>query len=131
MLDLFDNETDNGKLYISYPMIESISHFTDHDSFKDAIVKCKGINCEFKNKCDIYDLCLREKHYKEFTNNNFPHRTNINKYNVDIWKEIIKANLMKMNFLINNNYTYPKDLLLQKDIFQNQWDKFINKRCPV
>lgn len=27
MLDFFDNETEHGKLYINYPMIESFKHF--------------------------------------------------------------------------------------------------------
>ena len=31
MLETFDNETENGKMYISYPMIEAIKHFNVQD----------------------------------------------------------------------------------------------------
>ena len=34
MLDFFDNETENGMLYISYPMLEAIRHYKDMQSFK-------------------------------------------------------------------------------------------------
>lgn len=41
MLDFFDNETENGLLYISYPMLEAIRHYKDMESFKELTVKCK------------------------------------------------------------------------------------------
>ena len=44
MLNYFDNETENGLLYLSYPMVEAIRHFKDMDSFKHLVVKCKRGN---------------------------------------------------------------------------------------
>ena len=34
MLQFFDNETENGMLYISYPMVEAIRHYKDMNSFR-------------------------------------------------------------------------------------------------
>ena len=36
----FNEETEKGKLYISYPMIESIKHISDFETFRDLKVKC-------------------------------------------------------------------------------------------
>lgn len=41
MLQFFDNETENGMLYISYPMVEAIRHYKDMDSFQNSTAKCK------------------------------------------------------------------------------------------
>ncbi|MGL4332390.1 MAG: hypothetical protein ACRCZQ_09105, partial [Bacteroidales bacterium] len=65
LLELFDNETDNGKLYISYPMVEAFRHMEDYESFKYLLAKCKGKNCEFIAQCDHAEECLKEPHYKE------------------------------------------------------------------
>ena len=45
LIQFFDNETENGKLFISYPMVEAIRHYKDKDSFIATIVRCKGKNC--------------------------------------------------------------------------------------
>ncbi len=39
MLEVFDNETEKGKLYISYPMIEAIKHIRRELDFKDTVAK--------------------------------------------------------------------------------------------
>lgn len=41
MLQFFDNETENGMLYISYPMVEAIRHYKELDSFQNSTAKCK------------------------------------------------------------------------------------------
>ena len=47
MLDIFDEETDLGKLYISYPMVESIKHFSEELDFKNLKVEAKK-NIKYK-----------------------------------------------------------------------------------
>jgi len=44
MLAFFDNETENGKLYISYPMVEAIIHLKTGVDFKDIKSKQKLIS---------------------------------------------------------------------------------------
>ena len=58
LLDFFDNETDNGMLYISYPMVEAIRHFKDMESFKTLTVKCKRQKCIYQNECLDKDNCF-------------------------------------------------------------------------
>ena len=52
MLALFDNETEHGKMYISYPMIEAVRHFHSYDI------------CKKYNEC-MYDY-LNGRTYKEY-----------------------------------------------------------------
>jgi tetratricopeptide (TPR) repeat protein len=73
MLSVFNNETEFGKLYISYPMIEA------YRDLKDG-------NCQsFRNDCYVYKENF--KSYKKDTANNI--YTNINKLDYPMWCEII------------------------------------------
>lgn len=48
MLNYFNNETENGKLYISYPMVEAIKHLKENVDFHETIVEAKT-NIKYKN----------------------------------------------------------------------------------
>jgi len=37
MLELFHDEFEHGKLFISYPMVEAIKHLKDGVNFKDTV----------------------------------------------------------------------------------------------
>jgi hypothetical protein len=45
LLEFFNEETEKGKLYISYPMVEALKHIESFDTFKDLKVASK----DFKN----------------------------------------------------------------------------------
>ena len=64
MLKFFNNETENGLLYVSYPMMEAIRHYKDMESFKNLTVKCKRSNCPYKDDCKDVEACMNEPHYK-------------------------------------------------------------------
>ena len=40
-LNFFNEETDKGKLFISYPMVEALKHFSKETSYKELKVLCK------------------------------------------------------------------------------------------
>lgn len=130
MLAYFDNETEQGKLYISYPMVEAIRHFTDHDSFNSLKVKCKGRNCPNQNGCEELETCLEEPHYKCLVGTECPNMSNMQKYTSSIWATLINAHLCKMNYVVNDNYSLPKSLVSQFVIFENQLKKYIGQSCP-
>ena len=131
MLDFFDNETENGLLYISYPMLEAIRHFNDMQSFKELTVKCKRTNCPYKEECDKVEACLKEPHYKNVSASECqPQLTNINKYTKEVWQELIRAHVFKMNYLVHDVFDLPKQIELQSDIFSKQLEKHINHKCP-
>jgi hypothetical protein len=81
MLSLFNDETEEGMLYISYPMVEAIRHFKDLESFKSLTVKCKRKNCPYKEECHNKEECLKEPHYKSVAaSDSRPQLSNVNSY---------------------------------------------------
>lgn len=138
MLEFFDNETENGLLYISYPMVEAIRHYKDMASFKDLVVKCKRgkdveeMKCSYSNDCESVSECLREPHYKTISASSNKSELNyISTYDYDVWKELILANVFKMNYLVNNSFSMSDDVETQRTIFRRQYEKFINHKCPM
>jgi hypothetical protein len=113
MLELFNDEIENGKLFVSYPMVEAIKHLKNDICFKDtkAISEkiYKGIA---KNNCD--------NHLKKFGE---PEKENISKEN---WNLIINEHLKKANFIVNNSFTFPNNIIEQMEIFENQKIKHID-----
>lgn len=131
MLTYFNDETENGLLYISYPMVEAIRHFKDRNNFKDLTVKCKRDKCTYLENCEERNSCLNEPHYKQFAELDSNVRfCNVNKYTTKIWQELIFAHLCKANYIVNDDYSFPLSQLSQRDIFTNQMKKYINKKCP-
>ncbi len=131
MLTLFDNETDKGKLYISYPMVEALRHIKDYNTLYELTVKCKGKNCKNIDDCEDKEDCLEEPHYRErVSNESIPQLCNINGYTNETWKQLIKAHLLKMNYIVNNNFEYPEAIESQLNIFLKQLEKYINMPCP-
>ena len=115
LLELFDEETDKGKLYISYPMVESLKHICAFDTFKDLNVACK-INISYKSM--VNDTCIKELvHFK--------------KYTIEIWKQLILGHLMKMNFVVHHSYSLPATLVTQSEIFLGQLEKYIAPNSTV
>lgn len=110
MLELFSEETESGKLLISYPMVESLKHLSDKADFKLHKVKAKE-NIRYKkivsSECDT--------EYLHFS-----------KYSKETWKKIIENHLKKMNYIVNNQFDFPTDNYSQSIIFKNQREKYIN-----
>lgn len=130
MLGFFNNETENGKLFVSYPMVEAIRHYRDKESFKDLSVKCKRANCPNVADCKDAAECLKEPHYKTTV----PGESDLNVTRLDTpekWKELIDAHLCKGNYVLNDVYSRPAVLLGQSELFQSQQRKYISRSCPV
>lgn len=115
LLEFFKEETDKGKLYISYPMVESLKHICDFNTFKDLAVECK-LNIRYKSVVASDSL-------KELIN--------FNGYNLLTWKLLISAHLSKMNFVVNGSFSLPDELISQFFIFTHQNDKYITPHSIV
>lgn len=115
MIKYFDNETENGKLYINYPMLESFKHF-------------KSIPDLNYNK---YEVSLKECFkYKEIINkiSCIKHIGKISNKTLDI---ITKQNLEKFNFISNNNiknYNMYMENYSQEKLFKLQIKHFNKTR---
>ncbi len=133
MLSFFNDETGEGMLYISYPMVEAIRHFRDLESFKSLTVKCKRRNCPYKDECldNDRDECLKEPHYKNVVATSSRRQlTNVNSYTRKVWQELIIAHLCKANYLVNGVFALPTSLMSQVTIFSRQLEKHICHKCP-
>ncbi len=131
MLSFFNDETGEGMLYISYPMVEAIRHFRDMESFKSLTVKCKRKNCPYANECPDKDSCMSEPHYKRVVAaESKPQLSNVNAYTKPIWQELITAHLCKVNALVNDVFALPTSLISQEEIFSRQLEKHISHKCP-
>lgn len=131
MLSFFSDETEEGKLYISYPMVEAIRHFKDLESFKSLTVKCKRTNCPYIKECPNKDNCMKEPHYKNISiSDSRAQLSNVNSYTKDVWQELITAHVCKANYLVNDIFDMPKSLISQESIFTSQLAKYISHKCP-
>ena len=83
MLESFDNETENGKLYISYPMVEALRDYRS------------GI-CGSMNECYVPIESMRSYKYASSERTINPQ---FNKYDYSIWKDIIDVFAMRASCL--------------------------------
>lgn len=117
MINFFDNETEHGKLYINYPMIESFKHF-------------KSIPDSDYNSYEVTkEECLTYKKYVAL-NSIIKHFNDIDE---KILKIIIKQNIDKYGYIVNfkldtyNSYmiNFSQKMLLDFQI------KHINKNNKI
>ena len=110
LLNLFNEETEKGKLYINYPMVESLKHIKSIESFKDSKVNAKE-NIRYK---ELVNFESRNE-YKQ-----------INNYSEKLWLQVINLHIMKANFITNDKYILPLNNISQFNIFEKQLEKYIN-----
>ncbi len=110
MLALFDNETEQGKLFISYPMIEAIRDINDHTEYlmrTARLADCVG------------------RYYKPLSaERGHPIYQDARKINKPLWQSLISANLQKANFLINGSCNQTP-VIDQQLIARAQLDQFL------
>ncbi len=85
MLDVFNNETEHGKLYISYPMIEATRDFVEND--------CTPFTSCNLSKKDVED-------YKNKSGDNNPNSVTTH-YTIDTWKKILNVFSMRIACLFD------------------------------
>lgn len=133
MLELFNNETDQGKLYINYPMIESIRYTnklpdSDYLSYSVTREEChnfKDIAAKF-SFYKTFDFILVDKRKKQSEEKKARLKQN--------WKHLQDQNVCKANYLCSGKVCYPesKDTISQFRIFENQLHKYVSLNpCSV
>lgn len=111
MLESFDNETENGKLYISYPMVEALRDF-------------------MPGRCGIKEDCFIEKQalidYKNISAERSlnPH---FKKYDIDVWKDIIGVFAMRVFCLLELPDTMEYELYSSKATPSQIYDMEVEK----
>jgi len=137
MLEYFTDETNKGKLYISYPMVESIRYTKElpdkaywnyvvsrqmckEKSFKQLVHEFSfyGSN-EYivPNIKEKESAFLRQKKQAKAKQN---------------WKYLVEMNISKANFICKGINKMPEFADEQKEIFEGQLSKYVNTtRCEV
>jgi len=90
MIDTFDNETENGKMYISYPMAEAIR------DYKNNTCLCYSGSCYVSN--GITD-------YKNRSGDNNP-KAHLKKYTENDWRDIINIYRSRVACLFGGNEAF-------------------------
>ena len=115
MLDTFSEETESGKLYINYPMVESLRD-NKPPSEENCYRKCTVRLDEIKNyKRTVTDIHI----YQDFR-----------KLDRRCWNDLCINAVCKTNCIINNVYGIPKrkdfiENMGQNRLYQEQKDKYI------
>lgn len=131
MLATFDNETDNGKLFISYPMVEAVRYtkkLPDADYYTYEVPRGLCRNTGFKSLCHAFsdyknlDFLLLDAR-KQDEKGNF--RKN--------WCFISLQNVKKANYICNGTNEIPSDKnkVSQKKIFDSQIQKYVKPNDSV
>lgn len=130
MLEMFDDETDNGKLYVSYPMVESLcytkelpdEHFVEYTvSRSDCIVRSfKDLAREFSFYGSLDFIVLPDSaHHKPGKKDVAQIRQN--------WIWLVQQHASKANFMCGGELQMPvdKEVILQSIIFAAQRAKYL------
>jgi len=107
MLNIFNDEYEQGRLYINYPMIESIMD----------VSVCQ----EYQNKVFKVD---QNRTYKKIARERCKF-TNINAFTSENWSEIMALNCKKANLIVSGEYEIPEHVIQQSEIFNKQVEEFI------
>ncbi|MDY0018011.1 MAG: hypothetical protein RBS89_09270 [Candidatus Delongbacteria bacterium] len=119
MLEFFNNETENGKLFISYPMVESLVDLA-------GLCDCN----EERSKVLAKHNVGYKKHVKKTS-----HIKIFSKMRRDDWEVIIKKSVLKANSIVRDEYLIPEYSVFlsfeQQVIFKKQLSRFIHPLSKV
>lgn len=115
MIELFSEETENGKLYVSYPMVEAIKHLSSQTPFADVTVPCKT---KIKYKALVAEY--GEAIYR-----------NLDRIDGSKWNHVVREHCKKLNYLMTSSFTFPEAYFDQASIFQKQVDIHITPKSEV
>lgn len=126
MLTLFDDETDNGKLYINYPMIESIRYTKElpDETYADYVVEREACK-DFKRLAREFSAYASLDHLL-FKDGETPTKDKYLKVK-DNWQYLKQMNVCKANLITTGQHTIPKvkSDIGQQAIFNNQILKYM------
>lgn len=139
MFNFFNNENENIKLYISYPMVESIrctnkipdSNFINYTVLRKDCVNFKNYVTQKYTFYKSMDFVIipyndRTKEFRKISLKKF----NEIKYN---WEHLKKQHISKANYICTGEYKIPtlKDSINQKNIFEKQIQIYVEQNDSV
>lgn len=119
MLISFDNETENGKLYISYPMVEALRDFE------------VGI-CGTKDNCFVRIEELENYKFLSAERSIYPQ---FKTYDFEIWRGVIEVFSMRISCLMNQagiiNYYQYVEIINPLEIFRLEEKEVLENRVFI
>ena len=125
MLAMFNNETEEGKLYINYPMVEAIRYTKQlpDSSFWEYTVGIEDCG-KFKEKANMFSAYGNLDFIMPRKRNDSAQMSPKHKEN---WNHLIEQNVAKACYICRGKVEVPasKDDILQSAIFEGQCNKYI------
>ncbi|MBD0402927.1 hypothetical protein [Flammeovirga sp. EKP202] len=118
IIDLFSEETDHGKIYINYPMVESLKHYNPKQFKFSELTTSIQLPKGTSYKGIVNSQCLHELKKLE----NFGYKQ---------WQIVVDIHLKKANLLVNGEYSMPTYMVGQKEIFECQRLSYIDPNNEV
>lgn len=138
LLDYFTDETGKGKLYINYPMVESLRYtkeLPDNDYRQYTVTRKKCQEERFKHQVHEFSFYSGNLEYLILTIKPADNETKIQvKKDTAIknWKYLVTMNTSKLNYICNDKNEVPVKLNNQKELFDSQQEKYLNtEECKV
>lgn len=130
MLDFFSDETENGKLYVNYPMVESLKYtkeMPDPDYWQYVATREECSSHQFKGNAERFAYA-QAKAFRFID----LQRTNAEIVGVN-WGKLKFQNVCKANYLVTGCNTMPleKSIVNQKNIFDAQKSNYVDKEERV
>ena len=138
MLDYFTDETSNGKLYINYPMVESLRYtkeLPDNDYWNYTVSRQKCQEDNFKHQVHEFSFYKSNLEYLVLTikpaddETKIQQKTDTAKTN---WLHLVTMNTCKANYICNDENELPEEVNSQKEIYDSQLAKYVDtEECKV
>lgn len=138
MLKFFTDETANGKLYINYPMVESLRYtkeLPDSDYWTYTVTRQQCQEVRFKRLVHEFSFYGGNLEYIILTIKPADDETKIQE-KIDStktnWKHLVVMNVSKANYICNDKTEVPDESDSQQAVFSNQLSKYVKTdECKV
>ncbi len=138
LLDYFTDETGRGKLYINYPMVESLRYtkeLPDNNYWQYTVTRQRCQEENFKHQVHEFSFYKSNLEYLVLTikpaddDAKIQQKADTAKTN---WLHLVTMNTSKANYICNDKNDLPDEVNNQQDIFDSQLSKYVNtEECKV
>ena len=138
LLGYFTDETGRGKLYINYPMVESLRYtkeLPDNNYWQYTVTRQRCQEENFKHQVHEFSFYKSNLEYLVLTikpaddDAKIQQKADTAKTN---WLHLVTMNTSKANYICNDKNELPDEVNNQQDIFDSQLSKYVNtEECKV
>jgi hypothetical protein len=138
LLGYFTDETGRGKLYINYPMVESLRYtkeLPDNNYWQYTVTRQRCQEENFKHQVHEFSFYKSNLEYLVLTiksaddDAKIQQKADTAKTN---WLHLVTMNTSKANYICNDRNELPDEVNNQLDIFDSQLSKYVNtEECKV